>query len=578
MWSYQNEKSGTEVSKCRHRIVSYLSGRGLDLGCGDEKIVHTAIGIDARSSKGSNLIMDLSANDPLSMFSDNHFDYIFSSHLLEDFIATEAVLDSWWRKIKPGGYLILYCPDADYYPRVGTPGSNTKHRKDLYWQDVWKILKKFGNAKKITASRHNDSNEYSWLLVVQKKFGFLKKPLDVIKHAMTGKNDNGKVHFPREKVGKKECLVIRYGAIGDAIWATPVVRQLKKEGYYIVYNCTPYSAQVLRGNPNIDEFLVQERDAIPNENLGPYWKTISEGFDKVVNLSQSVERTLLVAEGMKNFKWSKAERHKKCNVNYQDRTMEAAGYPDIKGERGELYFTEIEKALAKSLMSSLKDRFVILWALSGSSFHKIYPWATYVSGEMNQNFDDIVVITVGDYLCKILEWQLSNTINRAGVWTIRQSMALTKYADLVIGPETGILNAASCYDTNKIVFLSHSTEENLTKYWTNCTSMTAKNCRCYPCHRLMYTNCCPQGPKGVAASCSERLEPQDVYDNIMKYYKPWKEAKEAQIASKKKIPQYKPEPPYPAKKEPGQLRRFTMNSMKQSLRNGELNEIANETK
>ena len=151
MWSFKSEEKGVEVSKCRHRVVSYLKGRGLDLGCGNEKIAVDAIGVDIKQTKGSNLVMDLTENDPLRIFSDSYFDYIFSSHLLEDFIATEAVLISWWAKIKPGGYLILYCPDADFYPRVGTPGSNTQHRKDLYWQDVWNILKGFGNAKNISA-------------------------------------------------------------------------------------------------------------------------------------------------------------------------------------------------------------------------------------------------------------------------------------------------------------------------------------------------------------------------------------------------------------------------------------------
>jgi ADP-heptose:LPS heptosyltransferase len=535
--------------------VSYLKGRGLDLGCGNEKIAQFAIGVDAKQTPVSNLIMDLSANDPLGIFSDNHFDYIFSSHLIEDFLATEAVLTSWWSKIKPGGYLILYSPDPDFYPRVGTPGANTQHRRDLYWQDVWKILKGFGNAKKISASRHNDSNEYSWLLVVQKRYAFLKKPMDMIKGLWSETNGEGKIAFPRQKVTNKECLVMRYGAIGDAIWATPILRQLKKEGYYVVYNCTPYSAQVLRNNPNIDEFLLQERDAIPNPDLGPYWKTISKGFERVINLSQSIERTLLKAEGTEGFKWSQKKRRKECNVNYQDRTMEVAGYPHLKGERPELFFTEIEEALAKTLRATMKDRFLILWALSGSSFHKIYPWATYVSGEMNANFDDICVITVGDYLCKIIEWQMQNTVNRSGIWTIRQSMTLTKYADLVIGPETGILNAASCYDTPKIVFLSHSSEENLTKYWTNCTPLSAKECRCQPCHRLMYTNCCPQGPKNVAAKCSELIEPQVVYDSIMKYYKPWKEAKDKRLKVKAKIPQTKPQPHLPLKPS-RQLKKF----------------------
>lgn len=522
MWSATNEKAGSEVSKCRHRIVSYLRGLGLDLGCGNEKICPSALGVDVRNNSNADIQLDLSANDALGMFSDNFFDYIFSSHVLEDILCTKAVLSEWWRKIKTGGYLILYCPDADYYPRVGTPGSNLSHKKDLYWQDVWKILKSFGNAKRISASRHNDANEYSWLLVVQKRFDYVK----IIRDMIVKPERDGHICFPRKKKAKKEALVVRYGAIGDAIWATPVVRQLKREGYYVVYNCTPYSAQVLKHNPNIDEFLLQEKNYIPNKDLGDYWKTIGEGFDKVINLSQSVERKLLKCEGSDDYEWSQKKRHKNCNINYQDETMKAAGYPNMKGEMPELHFSEVEESLAQNLRMVNKDKFLVMWALCGSSFHKIYPWAPYVAGELDRNFEDIRVITVGDYLCKILEWQMNNTKNCSGQWTIRQSMIMTKYADLVIGPETGMLNAASCYDTPKIVFMSHSTPENLTKYWKNCTSLEPKNCSCYPCHRLMYTDACPKGKKTKeAAKCSESIEPKLVYDTIKKYYEQWKTKK-----------------------------------------------------
>jgi ADP-heptose:LPS heptosyltransferase len=539
MWLANEESVGgdIEVAKCRHRVISYLTGDGLDLGCGNQKIKADAIGIDFKKTPAVDLIIDLTANDPLRMFSDNYFDYIFSSHTLEDFTATEAVLDSWWKKIKPNGYLILYGPDPDFYPRIGTAGSNLKHKRDLYWWDVWKILKGFGNAKKISASRHNDSNEFSWLLVVQKKYGIIKKPFDIIRNAWRpfGSNGEGKVVFPRRKKAKKEALVIRYGAIGDAVWVTPLLRQLKKEGYRITYNCTTYSAQVLRNNPNIDDFFIQDREAIPNEDLGPYWKTVGKDFDRVINLSQSIERKLLVAEGTKEFKWSHKKRIKECDVNYQDATMAHAGYPELKGEKPELFFTEMEEALARHLRNAVIDKFWIMWPLSGSSFHKLYPWAPYVAGELDRNYDDIAIITVGDHLCKMIEWQMKNTINRAGDWTIRQSMIATKYCDLVIGPETGILNAASCYDTPKIVFLSHSSEENLTKYWRNVTPLYSKKCSCYPCHRLMYTFCCPRGEREKdSAKCQEMIEPQVVYDAIMKYYKPWKEAKEKKAEAKKK--------------------------------------------
>jgi ADP-heptose:LPS heptosyltransferase len=46
-------------------------------------------------------------------------------------------------------------------------------------------------------------------------------------------------------------------------------------------------------------------------------------------------------------------------------------------------------------------------------------------------------------------------------------MALTKFVDLVISPDTGVLHASGCYDTPKIGLLGHTTIENITKYFKN---------------------------------------------------------------------------------------------------------------
>jgi len=204
--------------------------------------------------------------------------------------------------------------------------------------------------------------------------------------------------------------------------------------------------------------------------------------------------------------------------------MDWAGYPKLKGQLPEMHFTPLEEQMAQICRKGLEDRFFILWSLSGSSFHKLYPWAPYVAGELNKNFrKEICIVTVGDHLCRILEWQNDSTVNRSGHWTIRQSMLMTKYADLVIGPETGILNAAACYDTPKIVFLSHSSQENLTKYWKKCTSLHSDKAKCYPCHRLMYTDCCPKGPMKAAAKCMETLDPKMVYEAILVRFNKWKD-------------------------------------------------------
>jgi ADP-heptose:LPS heptosyltransferase len=519
MWM-KDLPDGYESRKCRYRVASLCRGVGLDLNVRDEKIVPTALGICKVRNPKADLVLDVSANDGLGLFSDNQFDYIFDAHQLGDFGNTEAILKEWWRVVKPGGFIILYEQDKDYYPLVDTPGADPLRRTDLYWEDAWSILESFGNAELFSSSRHNESNEYSWQLVVRKKFATTTKPQETL----TNRDLDGRACLPRTKKTDKEALVIRYGALGDTVWVTPVLSQLKKDGYYVVMNCTEKAAQVLKNNPNIDEYIIHhEYKDIPYEELECYWHMMGRNFEKVINLTKSCEGHLIKVEGSKEFRWSKERRHAECNYNFQDRVMEMAGYPDKKGLLPELYFSDIEESLAQTFVNAHKDKFVIVWSMSGSGFHKTYPWAEYVAGELAMQFGDIEIITVGDDDCKILEWQNPKTINKCGVYTVRQSFLLTKYADLVVGADTGLLNAASAFDTPKIVFLSTNTEENLTKYWQNTTALHNDDCECYPCHKLIYTNTCPKGRFNTAPKCMEGIEPKEVLDAILVYYQQWKD-------------------------------------------------------
>ncbi len=519
MWT-KELPDGYESRKCRYRVASLCKGVGLDLNVRDEKIVPKAIGICKVRNPRADMVLDVSANDGLGIFSDNQFNYVFDSHQLGDFSCTEAILKEWWRVVRPGGFLILYEQDKDYYPLVDTSGADPLRRQDLFWEDAWNILEPIGNAELFSQSRHNDSNEYSWQLVVRKKFASTKKPQEELKSMELG----GTICLPREKKTDKEALVIRYGALGDTCWVTPVLSQLKKEGYYVVMNVTAKGAEVLKNNPNIDEFIIHmEHSDIPYEELEYYWSVLGRSFDKVINLTKSCEGHLIKVEGSREAGWSKEMRHAECNYNFQDRQMELAGYPDIKGCLPELYFTKIEEALAETFVSAHKDKFVIVWSMSGSGFHKTYPWSEYIAGELCTQFKDIEIITVGNDDCKMLEWQNPQTINKCGVYTVRQSFLLTKYADLVIGADTGLMNAASAFDTPKIIFMSTNTEENLTKYWKNTDTVYNDDCECYPCHKLIYSNSCPKGKFNVAPKCMEGIEPARVLELVMARYKEWKD-------------------------------------------------------
>lgn len=522
MWT--PEKS-SEIRKCRHRVVSFCKGLGAHIGCGDEKINKNALAIG--SHKDADVMLDLSANDSLSLFSSGQFDYVFSAHTLQNFFAWKAVLKEWWRVIRPGGYLILYHPDPDFCPRIGTNNADSNKLVDLYWQDVWDVLKSYGNAKRVSISRHNESNEYSWLLIVRKKSEILKK----IKEILSFDKSDKPVAFPRKKKTDKEALVIRFGAIGDTTWCTPLFEKLKQDGYYVAFCTTEKGAQIVKEDPNIDEFIIHEKKGNviegDKENLTDYWEKIGKSFDKVINLTRTCEGKLLKIEGSPGYDWPHLKRHKECNINYQDYLMKSAGYSEEMGRIPILHFTDMEKYMGSRVKSSNKDKFLILWSLSGSAFHKVYPWAEQVAREFIKRHDDVMIITVGDEACRLLEWNEPHTVNKSGEFTVRQSMVMTKYADLVIGSETGVLNAAAAYDVPKIIFLSHSSRENLTKHWKNTDAMFALDCDCHPCHKLIYSNTCPKGNiTGESPKCMENLPPSEVLDAMEKWYDIWHKKKQ----------------------------------------------------
>jgi SAM-dependent methyltransferase len=63
-------------------------------------------------------------------FKDGEFDYVYSSHALEDIADTAATLSEWTRILKIKGNLILQVPNPDHYK-----GFNADHKHDG-WRPV----------------------------------------------------------------------------------------------------------------------------------------------------------------------------------------------------------------------------------------------------------------------------------------------------------------------------------------------------------------------------------------------------------------------------------------------------------
>ena len=106
----------TETAGVREYVLPYCQGRGVDIGCGQCKVVPSAIGFDFATEYNiaRHPVTDADVigkwEETLAQALDLPVDYIYSSHLLEDYADIEPPLRAWVGAVRPGGYLILTLP------------------------------------------------------------------------------------------------------------------------------------------------------------------------------------------------------------------------------------------------------------------------------------------------------------------------------------------------------------------------------------------------------------------------------------------------------------------------------------
>lgn len=451
----------------RFRCAAYTRGRGLHIGVLNETIlpaVAKTLGVYCQGLSPVQQSHCEACDDKLDLYANGAFDYIFMGRIIEAIPHLHNLLIEATVKLRDGGHLMMQLP-------VGaTVEGVIQHSFTL--PRLRSMLEAVGYWQEKSAYERNGE-----LLLIVKKLS----------------NRSKRMLAPPPRPPKRVC-VSRYGAIGDLVIISPLLRRLKEDGFHVTVNCNPYSAEVLKHSPHVDNLLVQERDAVPNHHLGPYWDEWRGDYDRYVNLSESIEGSLLQVEGRPTFYTTQDWRRTKGEHNYYTEMLRIGGYTDVASPCGELFFSPSEERQGAEWRKRCKDKFLVAWLPKGSSEHKSYPLMPEVLRGWLAKHPEALVFSIGGPDAQTWEFDHPQVIRTSGQWPLRLSLVSMKYADLVVGPETGMMNAAACFpQVRKIVFLSHSTHEALCKHWGPSHRCIAPTVACYPCFQLHYhIGSCPQ--------------------------------------------------------------------------------------
>lgn len=333
---------------------------------------------------------------------------------------------------------------------------------------------------------------------------------------------------------EKTVCIVRYGAFGDMLIISSILPLLKSEGYRICINASERGRDIIKSDPHVDEIIFQKTDAVPNNRLTEYWEKMAKCFDRFIQLSESIEKSLLlmpqrwgkikghnvILGASEHYDKSKEFIHNLCDKNYLEITHDIAGVPYEFNSK--FYPYKSEKKWASKQRQKIKSKNIVLWSLSGSSVHKVYPWTDIVMEEILKERDDVSFVTVGDDLCQLLErgWEKEKKIiTKSGKWSIRKTLTFLDKCQVIVGPETGVMNAASMMDVHKCVMLSHSSQENISKHWKNTIAFepSVEDCPCFPCHKMHFGfNTCNRDEETGGAMCAVKTRPEPLIEDILR--------------------------------------------------------------
>lgn len=172
---------GAETPKYRPLVLPYLIGSGFDIGTGGYRpVVSWAIAVEQPAEAFARYTSGRIAEHPphltcgaleLPVY-DKSMDFVFSSHLIEDFANWHPPIREWTRVIKIGGCIVMLYPDAKLWAAELARGRcpNCDHKHESFVGEMTEFFAKYYGHFEVIEDRLTgvDATDYSILFVARR--------------------------------------------------------------------------------------------------------------------------------------------------------------------------------------------------------------------------------------------------------------------------------------------------------------------------------------------------------------------------------------------------------------------------
>lgn len=174
----------SETSKYRHLTRQYClrddgqAGCGVDIASGGDPVVPWAWQLELCDAEYIHYNGGHSPRGPIQLkgdaarrcAEDGSLDFVYSSHLLEDYLDWQSVLSCWKAMLKPGGKLIILCPEKERWAAAIAAGQppNCSHKREPVVGELTKECEQAGFVTIVERLTAVDAKDYSILYVGRK--------------------------------------------------------------------------------------------------------------------------------------------------------------------------------------------------------------------------------------------------------------------------------------------------------------------------------------------------------------------------------------------------------------------------